>query len=313
MPLRDEAGKICGTFGVSKDITAMKNTEAELEQTHRQLLDTSRQAGMAEVATSVLHNVGNVLNSVNVSSSLIADKVRKSKIADIAMLAEVLREHQNDLPDFVANDPRGQKLPEYLAKLAEHLTLEQGKILGEIGSLANNIIHIKEIVTMQQGYAKGLGVLESFKAVELVEDALRMNIGAVDRHNIKVIREFSEVPPVLTDKHKVLQILVNLIRNSKYACDDSGKDNKQITLRVRNGDGRVKVSVIDNGIGIAPENLTRIFSHGFTTRRDGHGFGLHSGAIAAKELGGALTAFSDGLGRGATFTLELPVNQPQKS
>jgi PAS domain S-box-containing protein len=309
MPLRDETGKIVGTFGVSKDITAIKSAEAELEQTHRQLLDASRQAGMAEVATTVLHNVGNVLNSVNVSTSLIADKLRTSKVGNVEMLADLLREHANDLANFVSNDPRGQRLPEYLAKLAGHLTVEQEKILGEIGSLVNNIVHIKEIVAMQQGYAKASGILEPLKAVDLVEDALSMNSSAVDRHQIKVVREFNETPPIVTDKHKVLQILINLIRNSKYACDDSGKRDKQITLQIRNGDGRVKISVIDNGVGIPQENLTRIFSHGFTTRKDGHGFGLHSGAIAAKELGGTLTAFSRGAGQGATFTLELPANQ----
>ncbi len=214
MPLRDEAGKIVGTFGVSKDITEIKKTEAELEQTHRQLLDASRQAGMAEVATSVLHNVGNVLNSVNVSTLLIADKLRKSKIGNVAMLAELLRENEKDLGNFVTNDPRGRKLPEYLAKLAGNLTIEQEKNLAEIGTLVNNIVHIKEIVAMQQGYAKAAGVLEPLKAVDLVEDALSMNSGAVDRHNIKVVREFNDTPAIMTDKHKVLQILINLIRNS---------------------------------------------------------------------------------------------------
>jgi signal transduction histidine kinase len=140
-----------------------------------------------------------------------------------------------------------------------------------------------------------------------------MNSGATDRHQIKIVREFCEMPTIVTDKHNVLQILINLIRNSKYACDDSGRDDKQITLQVRNGGGRVKISVVDNGIGIPKENLTRIFNHGFTTRKDGHGFGLHSGALAAKELGGTLTAFSEGIGRGATFILELPASQHPKN
>lgn len=311
MPLHDENGKIVGTLGISKDITSIKETEAELEQTHKRLLDTSRQAGMAEVATSVLHNVGNVLNSVNVSTSLIAEKIQKSKVANVVKVVELMRAHPNDLGDFFTNDPKGKQVPEYLAKLAEHLAQEQQAVLKEIGSLINNVVHIKEIVAMQQGYAKAAGILESLKASDLVEDAIRMNSGAVDRHNIKIIRDFGEAPVFTTDKHKVLQILINLIRNSKYACDDSEKTDKQITLRLRNGDGRVKISVIDNGIGIAPENLTRVFSHGFTTRKEGHGFGLHSGAIAAKELGGTLLAHSEGIGRGATFTLELPANQKQ--
>ena len=309
MPLRDKGGQIAGTFGITKDITEIKAAEVELEQAHRQLMDASRQAGMAEVATSVLHNVGNVLNSVNVSSSLINERMKNSKIANLAKVADLIRAHEKDLGQFFTSDTKGKQLPEYLAKLAGHLTQEQEEILKELASLVNNIIHIKEIVAMQQGYAKAAGVLESLKPTDMVEDALRMNSGAVSRHNIKIVKEFIDVPPVLTDKHKVLQILVNLIRNSKYACDDSGREDKQIKLRVWNGNGRVKISVSDNGIGIPPENLTRIFNHGFTTRKEGHGFGLHSGANAAKELGGSLAAFSEGTGHGATFTLELPVKR----
>jgi signal transduction histidine kinase len=146
-----------------------------------------------------------------------------------------------------------------------------------------------------------------------IEDALSMNRDAMARHNIQIRRDFAEVPPILTEKHKVLQILVNLIRNAKHACHDSAMLDKQILLRVANGNGRIKVSVTDNGIGIPRENLTRIFSHGFTTRKEGHGFGLHSGALAAKEMGGNLIAFSEGLGSGATFTLELPVQKPKSN
>jgi signal transduction histidine kinase len=164
---------------------------------------------------------------------------------------------------------------------------------------------------MQQGYARISGVLESMVVNELVEDAIRINTGAMDRHNIKIVREFSASPAILVDRHKILQILVNLIRNAKHACDDSGRSDKQIVVRLEATDQLVRVSVGDNGVGIAPENLTRIFNHGFTTRTNGHGFGLHSGALAAKEMGGGLAAFSEGPGRGATFTLEIP-RQPVK-
>ena len=307
IPLRSKAGEIIGTFGISKDITAIKEAETKLNSVHKELMNASRQAGMAEVATSVLHNVGNVLNSVNVSSSLIAEKMRSSKIANINKAVTLIRTHENDLNNFFANDPKGKQLPAYLSNLASHLAEEQEDILHEVASLVSNIMHIKEIVAMQQNYAKTSGVLESLKIVDLVEDAICMNNGAMSRHLVKVVRDFAEVPPILTEKHKVLQILVNLIRNAKYACDDSGRNDKQITMRVANGNNRIKVSVIDNGIGIPADNLTRIFSHGFTTRKEGHGFGLHSGALAAKEMGGTLAAFSEGPGQGATFTLELPI------
>jgi len=159
---------------------------------------------------------------------------------------------------------------------------------------------------MQQGYATASGVTETVKVADLVDDALRLNEGALDRHGVRVIREIEATPPILVEKHKVLQILVNLIRNAKYACDESGRTDKQLTVRLSNDDHRVQIAVIDNGVGIPKENLTRIFAHGFTTRKDGHGFGLHSGALAACELGGRLSAHSDGTGKGATFILELP-------
>ena len=264
---------------------------------------------MAEVATNVLHNVGNVLNSVNVSSSLIAEKVKNSKMANLAKVAALLQANEKNIGNFFNDDPKGKQLPGYLASLTAHLAQEQEEILRETGLLVNNIIHIKEIVAMQQDYAKSSGILESLVVTDLVEDALRMNTGAMMRHNVKVVRDFADLPPILTEKHKVLQILVNLIRNAKYACDESGRDDKRITLRLRNGDDRIKISVIDNGIGVSAENLTRIFNHGFTTRKEGHGFGLHSGANAAKELGGTLTVFSEGIGQGAAFTLEIPAKQ----
>lgn len=306
MPLHDKRGKIIGTFGISKDITAIKEAEAKLEEMHRQLLETSRRAGMAEVATSVLHNVGNVLNSINVSSTLISDRVRKSKVANLPKVVAMMNEHSSDLGVFLSSDPKGKQVPGYLGQLADHLVSEQATVLEEIILLHKNIEHIKDIVLMQQSYARISGVAETVKITDLVEDALRMNVGALLRHNVKVIREYDEVPPIDIEKHKVLQILVNLIRNAKYACDESAREDKQMTVRIARIADRIKIAVIDNGIGILAENLTRIFNHGFTTRKDGHGFGLHSAVLAAMEMGGSLSAHSDGPGRGAIFTLELP-------
>jgi signal transduction histidine kinase len=159
---------------------------------------------------------------------------------------------------------------------------------------------------MQQTYARKSGIMETVSVPDLIEDALRINAGSLARHDIDLVRDYTARPVVTTDKHKVMQILINLIRNAKYACDESGRRDKQIAVRTSCDDTSVRISVADNGVGIPAENMTRVFNHGFTTREDGHGFGLHSGALAAKELGGALTAHSDGRGHGATFTLELP-------
>jgi two-component system sensor histidine kinase ChiS len=283
-----------------------KKIERELDAA-RQLLETSRQAGMAEVATSILHNVGNVLNSVNVSSGLILDKIQKSQISGLTRVVALMTAHKSDLPGFFDHNPKGRQLLGYLAKLDVNLAHEHSEILQELQTLLANIFHIKEIVAMQQDYARVSGVIETLRIEDLVEDALRLNSGALDRHAIKLVREYSAMQPVLVDKHKVLQILVNLIRNAKHAFDHTERIEKQITLRIAHANHHVEISVIDNGVGIPAENLIRIFNHGFTTKKDGHGFGLHSGALTAKELGGNLTAFSEGTGRGSKFILELPI------
>jgi len=304
--LRGAAGVTTGLVCVAQDISKRKLSEAELEKTHKELLEASRQAGMAEVATGVLHNVGNVLNSVNIASSCVADSLRKSKAANLSKVVALLREHEKDLGDFFTNDPKGRQVPVYLAQLAEHLAGEQADALKELAQLQKNIEHIKDIVAMQQSYAKVSGVTETFQISGLVEDALRINASGLTRHEVQLVREYAEVPPITIEKHKVLQVLVNLIRNAKYACNESNRMDKRLTVGVANGEGRIKIAISDNGVGIPAENLTRIFNHGFTTRKDGHGFGLHSGALAAKEMGGSLTVHSDGSGQGAVFTLELP-------
>ncbi len=311
MPMRDQAGKIVGVVGINRDITEIKRAEERLEALNRQMLTLSRQAGMAEVATGVLHNVGNVLNSVNVSAGLVADRLHASRVDGVTRLARLFQEHAGDLPRFLTEDERGRKVPAYLGQLAEHLEQERLELIRELAGLVLNVDHIKDIVAMQQSYARVAGVIETVVMSELVEDAFKIHGGAYERHGITVKRDFGNVPPVTVDKHKVLQILVNLLHNAKYACDASNGPDKQVIVRVLDSGGdRVKVEVGDNGIGIAPENLTRIFCQGFTTRPGGHGFGLHSGALAARELGGSLAARSDGVGHGATFTLELPCRPP---
>jgi len=282
------------------EIEERKRMEAQVAKTHKELLIASRGAGMAEVATNVLHNVGNVLNSVNVSATLVVDRVRKSKVSDLGKVIALLDEH-------AAAPPKAGELRGYLHLLNEHLAREQQATIAELKSLHQNIEHIKEIVAMQQGYAKISGVTETVNASELVEDAVRINAGGLQKHHIQLFHEYQDVPPLTVEKHKVLQILVNLIRNAEHACGDSARPDKQIRLRIVPTGKGVAMTVIDNGIGIPPENMTLIFSHGFTTRKGGHGFGLHGGALAARELGGSLTAHSDGPGTGASFVLELPL------
>ena len=300
-----------GFVGTITDVTELKEAQAQLETLHKQLIDASRQAGRAEIATSVLHNVGNVLNSVNVSADLATARIKDSRLLDLRRVVSLLQANEANLTAFFEEDDRGRRLPGYLGKLAHQAGLDQEQVLAELAELKNGIDHIKDIVAMQQNYARLGGVADVINVTSLVEDSLRLNESALTRHGIILRREFEDVPTIVVDKHRVLQILVNLIRNAKHACEESDCAEKIVTVRVATSGLGVQVTVTDNGVGIAPENMTRIFNHGFTTKKEGHGFGLHSGAMTARELGGELSVQSSGSGRGAVFTLDLPLAPAQ--
>ena len=295
--------------GLIVDVTEQRNAADHLERLNRRLNEVSRLAGMAEVATDVLHNVGNVLNSLSVSVSLLSDRLKAPRLTNLRRATTLLTDHSDDLASFLTQDHQGKVLPEYLARLSEVLETEQWEMVGEVELLSRNVEHIKQIVSRQQSYATVSGVFEEINPTELVEDALRINETDFERHRVMVIRDYaSNLPRVVADRHKVLHILVNLARNAKQALDAGRPDGKVLTIRLETTpESTVAIRMRDNGTGIAPDHLTRIFQHGFTTKKDGHGFGLHSGANAAKEMGGRLYARSEGPGCGAEFTLELPI------
>ncbi|WP_395687922.1 AAA family ATPase [Caenimonas koreensis] len=281
----------------------------ELEQTQAQLMTTARRAGMAEIANNVLHNVGNVLNSVNVSASVMRRTVRESRAEGLARAVELMNAHQQDLPQFMGNDPRGKALLGYLNGLVDALKQEQSNMLSDLDRLARSVEHITYVVSTQQSHAGPSSVLEQVAPQELLEEALQLSEQILQRYGTHVVRNYEPMRTLALDKQRLLQILVNLIGNAAQAMESMPLADRALTLAlyvVTDEEGaRLYIAVQDRGEGIAQEDLQRIFAHGFTTRKDGHGFGLHSSALAAKEMGGRLTVKSEGPGRGATFTVEL--------
>ena len=298
--------------GLAQALNIAETATRELHEAQSELVAFARQVGMAEIANNVLHNVGNVLTSVNVSAGLVTSAMRGSKASGLAKTVELLNEHAADLGAFLTADERGKRLPGYLGKLAVALAAEQNAVIEELASLTRSIDHIKDIVATQQSYSGSASLVESVRIPDLLEDALRMDSAGLARHQVEVIRELADLPPLFLDKSRVLQILVNLIANARQAMARVTGREPRLTLladATDAGEGqRLRIKVKDNGDGIAPENLDKLFVHGFTTRKDGHGFGLHSAALTAKAMGGSLTASSDGPGSGAGFTLELPFN-----
>ncbi len=312
VPLRDSFSNVISLLLVGRDVTERRQAEAEKQELQRQLIDASRQAGMAEIATGVLHNVGNVLNSVNVSVGLVSQRVREMRLPSFAKLLDLIRSQKDQFGSFVSNDPRGKCLPDFLEQLYKCFDDDQKLISNELTQLVSGIDHIKEVVRMQQSCASGPStVLMPIDPTSIMEDAIKVNMVSMEKHRVHLKREYEPCLPVLPlDKHKVLQILINLIANAKGATCDPSVADRHITVSVgRIGDGKtLEFRVSDNGVGIEPANFPKLFRHGFTTREDGHGFGLHSSANAATEMRGSLRGESDGPGTGATFILTLPVS-----
>ncbi|MBN1786945.1 MAG: response regulator [Sedimentisphaerales bacterium] len=329
----DKSGELTSYDRLIQDITERKNAEEQmriakekaeeaqvkleklnlqLEKTYKKLMETAHRAGMAEVAANVLHNVGNALNSINVSAAIVAETIQNTETGNLVKVADLIAQHENDIADFLTNDPKGRHVPTYICEVSKHLAAQQAETLEKLQAIIKNVDHVKDIVKMQQLYTTSDSHMDRVVLSELIENAIEINNSGLQRESIEVIREYEEMEKIIVDKQKTLQILVNMIDNAEHALSRSS--NKPKILRIRTfklSDEKVKIEVIDNGIGIEPQNLEKIFEQGFTTKQTGHGFGLHSCLLAVNEMEGSLTAHSEGTNKGTTFIFELPIKNAE--
>ena len=281
----------------------------EKEKIHKRMVSLSHEAGKAEVATGVLHNVGNVLNSINVSANMVRDNYSQSRLPSLRKLVDLITA-QKDLPDFLRDDPRGKSVPDFLSGVVQRLEEEQASAQEEIQKLTEHVNHVKVVVAMQQSFAGVSGLEEPVCLFKMFADAEMLLSNSIYRHEIELVLDFEELPILMLERQRVLQVIVNLLKNAKDALTIGRMDDRRLTVRAGRQNEWLKIEIEDNGVGIAQDDLTKIFSHGFTTKRNGHGFGLHSCANTIQEMGGNLTVKSDGLGLGATFTITVPYTEP---
>ena len=314
MPLRDQQGEVMGTFGISRDITARKEAEQQLRATQKELLEISHKAGMVEVTSGVLHNIGLSLDSVGTGLNRLAEQLEDFHSASLGKVAQLLGQQAGHLPEFFAHDPHGQQLPSYLQALARTLAAEHQAMQTEVDLLRRNLENIREISLLQQNYVQEPQVVEEVAPSALMEEALRICEISLARQHIAICRDFAEVPALRVSRHRVLQILVRLIRNAIDAMEEVTRPGQDIVLRLCLGPaGGVQFIVRDVGKGLGPEDLPKVFGFGFALHRHGPDFGLHASANTAKELGGTLRCESEGQGKGMAFILELPATRPPEN
>lgn len=289
------------------NLRRLSEAQHELVTSAKRLAEASRRAGMAEIATGVLHNVGNALNSINVSSEVLQAGLRGLRVDGLARTAALLEQNSTDLPDFFADAQRAAHVPKYLTELGEHFARERDRLLTELTSLLGHVDHVKAIVSRQQRYALSFDTAQRCPLQELIDDAIALTEHSLAKRDIMIVRRYESAAEIVVDRHKVLQILVNLLKNAEEALLASSQHDKNIVVGLTTlENGNAQITIRDNGVGIAPQDLQRLFAFGFTTKPGGHGFGLHTCAVATQELNGAIRVHSDGRGQGASFILELP-------
>lgn len=295
--------------GIVLDIERDKEIEQKMDELNQRLLISARRAGMAEVATSILHNIGNILNSCNVSANLLKENLAKPLYSKLSQVSQLLQDNKENVTDYLMHHERGQLIPDYLMALAALLTEEVKKNNTEIDHLIKNIQHINDIVSRQQQTISGIsGIVEENYLPDLVDMALDMSLNFPENRDIIVVKKYTNCPVIVSDKSKLLQILINLLTNAKDSLLKTSNPKKMIRITIdTDALGKLCLKITDNGEGIAPTHLPHIFSFGFTTKINGHGFGLHSCVLSVQELGGAIRVESLGIGKGATFYVTLPL------
>lgn len=292
--------------GITIDITERIRAEEREEALQHQLRESSHQSGMAEIATGVLHNVGNVLNSLSTANTTARRELKGLRLDRMEQATELLRSNRDTLAAFLTDHERGRHLPDYLPALSAHMTANSRAIQSELETTEHLLRHLTDIVNAQQELAHVGGRRESLHLNDLVETALLVQ--ASDLAQIDVVREFGDFPPIVTDRHKLLQILVNLLSNARDSFQAGTPGRPRILVKLELDGNHAQVTIEDSGIGMSAEVLSQIWRFGFTTKKKGHGFGLHNSANAAREIGATLSAHSHGIGHGSRFILRLPLD-----
>ncbi len=303
-PLQDNDGKKTGAVLVFHDITDRIRSEEALAQAFAQ--------GRLEIVDTILHNIGNAINSVTVGIdtvyNLLADDLLVNRLT---ALAEALKQHEDNLADYIANDPQGQKVLPFLLTLSHDFKVADEKLRQTVGRIRNRTRHIVDIIRTQNSYQQTSGTSKDINLAAAISDALKMLQDSIDKRQIKIEIDCENAPAeIRIQESQFHQMLVNLIKNAIEAIDELANsggltEEPRIQIRVYIDGDYLCIDIRDNGIGLASEDIDKIFAAGFTTKKHGNGLGLHSSANFVISSGGRILPFSEGEGKGTTIRIML--------
>ncbi|MCP4694920.1 MAG: GHKL domain-containing protein [Desulfobacterales bacterium] len=281
----------------------------ELREAQANLLQQAHESGMAEMAVGILHNIGNAITPAKVGTSLLLRKLGESPLRN--HMDKVMEQIQGVVKETPSvSDKERTRLLTICQLLPESIREEYDGITEEIQRIKSKHEHIESIIGLQMRYARLAGDTEEIDVNRLVEDALEMLDEPLRKRQVQVEKEFAEVPWVRIEQAKLIQIIVNVLKNAYEAMDDVPDGERRLSISTRLVEGPpnfVALSVRDLGVGFSPDERDNLFKFGYSKKSRGSGFGLHSCANYLIANNGSITAESDGKGKGATFIVQLPL------
>jgi len=277
----------------------------KLEKSYKKLVEQAHKEGMADIAAGILHNIGNAFSSVNSSVQIMRDLVNKSPVNDLKKANELLEKNIEDIEDFISNNVKGKKLMHFYLKLGLSIKEFRNQMLYHINRLDEKIYSIDDMITAQQSYAGVESIPEKFDLANVLEDVLKVNSEFLDKSNIKVVKKYLDMPQAVIHKGKLFHILTNIIKNAREAMSETKQDSRRLVITLSEDDKGKYIRIADSGCGIPESIIERIFTYGFTTKKEGQGFGLYSCENYMAEMGGEIWAESEGPGMGAEFILHF--------
>ena len=304
-PISNAAQEFIGFVAYHRDISQQRSLEDENQKLQCQVTEAAKHAASVAMTHSALENVADALTTANVMTGLVLNRVKSFAPTRIEQAGALIEQHVDDLAAFVRHDEQGRHLPAYLKSLASRISRENNLLKEEIGRLQTGIVAARDLVERQKDHTRLAQFLEPVQLNDILRDAL---LAVPMGDDVQVVEAMDNaLPKVHADRRKLMQVMVNLLSNARHALRVSGKTALTLQVRTFLHDDKVVLEIADNGCGIPPERIRRVFRRGNSAWAEGRGYGLYCSQQAAEEMGGELAAQSEGESSGATFRFALPL------